>query len=173
MKFVRDMKIFLILLICSQTLYAQQERKVLATSGRVAKNMTPSLFQTRRIEYTLGEPFTFTTLANGKRVNSGFIQPNANIPIANPNGGAIGTAALSAIVFPNPTDHYVSIRTNFAPDQHFEIQLIDLKGKLISIHRMNANELRINDLQLPSGLYLLNFYDPNGKFLLQKELSIF
>lgn len=167
-------KLLCILILGMQFLVnAQQDRKVLATSGRIAKNMMPSLFQTRRIEYTLGEPFTFTTLANGKRVNSGFIQPDANIPIANPNGGASGTAALSAILFPNPTDHYVSIRTNFAPDQHFDIQLIDLNGKLLSIHRMSANELRINDLQLPSGLYLLNFYDPNGKFLLQKELSIF
>ncbi|MFM7005948.1 MAG: T9SS type A sorting domain-containing protein [Flavobacteriales bacterium] len=152
---------------------AQQDRKVLATSGRVAKNLTPSLFQTRRIEYTLGEPLTFTTLANGKRINCGFIQPDANQPILNPNGGASAASALSAVIFPNPTDHYVSIQTNFAPDQHFNIQLIDLNGKLISVYQMSSNQLRINELILPSGLYLLNFYDPHGKFLLQKELSIY
>lgn len=164
---------FIFSLCISSFVVAQQERKVLATSGRVAKNLTPSLFQTRRIEYTLGEPFTFTTLANGKRVNSGFIQPQDNVPISNPNGGSIGTAALSAIVFPNPTDHYVSIQTNFAPDQHFNIQLIDLQGKLISLYQMSTSNLRINELNLPHGIYLLNFYDPSGKFLLQKELSIY
>lgn len=167
-------KLLCILILGMQfTLNAQQDRKVLATSGRVAKNMTPSVFQYRRIEYTLGEPITFTTLNNGKRINSGFIQPTSNQPIQNPNSGSVGSTALSAVIFPNPTDHYVCIQTNFAPDSHFEIQLIDLNGKLISIYRMSSNQLRINELTLPSGLYLLNFYDPYGKFLLQKELSIF
>lgn len=152
--------------------HAQQDRKVLATSGRLAKNLNQSLFQTRRIEYTLGEPFTITSLSNGKRINSGFIQPDFNLPISNPSGGTTNTSALNAIIFPNPTDHYISIQTNFAPDLHFDIQLIDLNGKLISIYRMSSNLLRINNLSLPSGLYFLNFYDSYGKFLLQKELTI-
>jgi hypothetical protein len=154
-------------------IYAQQERKILATSGRVAKNLTPSLFQNRRIEYTLGEPITFTTLNSGKRINCGFIQPDENKPVLNPNSGASGGSALSAVIFPNPADQFVSIQTNLVPDSHFDIQLINLNGKLISIYRMSSNQFRISDLTLPSGLYLLNFYDPNGKFLLQKELSIY
>jgi hypothetical protein len=165
--------IFSFFIGASMFAHAQQDRKVLATSGRVAKNLNQSLFQTRRIEYTLGEPFTITSLSNGKRINSGFNQPDVNLPISNPSGGATNSSALNAIVFPNPTDHYLSIQTNFAPDTQYDIQLIDLNGKLISIYHMNSNQLRINDLSLPSGLYLLNFYDSYGKFLLQKELTIF
>ncbi len=169
------MKILYLFLIISveYLVFAQQDRKVLATSGRVAKNLNQSLFQTKRIEYTLGEPLTLTTLSNGKRINSGFIQPDSNLPILNPSVSATNTAALNAIIFPNPTDHYLSIQTNFTPDNHFDIQLINLNGKLLYIYQMNSNQLRISNLSLPSGLYFLNFYDSYGKFLLQKELIIF
>jgi len=163
---------FLFTLIGTIT-FAQPARKILATSGRVAKNLNPSLFQTKSMEYTLGEPITMTSLTNGKRLNCGFIQPDGNFAVANPSLGAGNTAVLSATLYPNPTDHVLSIQTNFAPEVHFEIQLIDLNGKLLSIYQMNSNLFQICDLSLTSGIYLLNFYDSFGKFLLQKELSVF
>ncbi|MFM7565601.1 MAG: hypothetical protein ACKO4K_02525, partial [Flavobacteriales bacterium] len=79
--------IFILLLTISVfTLNAQTDkRRVMASAGRIAKNLTPTMFGTNYImSYTLGEPFIYVNTPIGYtnvRMCNGFQQPDALIPV--------------------------------------------------------------------------------------------
>jgi hypothetical protein len=168
------MKIFSIIIInlIHSLLFAQVERSVTNSAGRVAKNLNFSLSQQKRIDYSIGEPVTYTQLANGKRINNGFIQPSTLIPISSGGSNNNASSALVANVFPNPNDGSFTIAVNSTPLEYYNLQLIDARGRLVSIFRMEQDTFRITKLELPIGIYYLNFYDSKGSFLLQKNISI-
>jgi hypothetical protein len=151
---------------------AQIERSILNTAGRSAKNLNFSINQQKRIDYSIGEPVTFTQLANGKRINNGFIQPSTLIPISSGGSNNNASTALVANVFPNPNDGSFTIAINSKPLEYYNVQLIDARGRLVSVFKMENETLRITQLELPTGIYYLNFYDSKGSFLLQKNISI-
>jgi hypothetical protein len=163
---------FYIFLLISFLSNAQIERSILNTAGRSAKNLNFSINQQKRIDYSIGEPVTFTQLANGKRINNGFIQPSTLIPISSGGSNNYASTALVANVFPNPNDGSFTIAINSKPLEYYNVQLIDARGRLVSVFKMENETLRITQLELPTGIYYLNFYDSIGSFLLQKNISI-
>jgi hypothetical protein len=165
---------FLILffITISLTSYAQLERSILNTGGRSAKNLSFTFNQRKRIDYSIGEPVTFTQLANGKRINNGFIQPSNIVPISSGANNTGASTTLVANVYPNPNDGSFTISVNSLPLEYFNVQLIDSRGRLINTFRMENEILRITKLDLQTGIYFLNFYDSKGSFLLQKNISI-
>lgn len=164
--------LFIILLLCPLLTFAQIERSVLNVAGRTAKNLNFSFTQKRRIDYAIGEPVTFTQLANGKRMNNGFIQPTSNLPLSSGGSTPFSNATLIASVFPNPNDGSFTVEVSSTPIDYYNLQLIDLRGRLIEIYRMEEATLRITKIALPTGIYILNLYDSKGAFLLQKTISI-
>jgi hypothetical protein len=167
------MKVLILILLLSPILtFGQIERSLINVAGRTAKNLNFSFNQQRRIEYAIGEPITFTQLTNGKRINNGFIQPTSNLPLSSGGSTVTNSTALIAHIFPNPNDGSFTIELNSPPLDYYAVQLIDLRGRLIEVYRMEETTLRITKIALPTGIYLLNFYDSKGTFLLQKNISI-
>ena len=80
-------RLLLILVLVSSSFFTQTDkRRVMASAGRIAKNLQPSPFGTNYImSYTLGEPFIYVNTPLGyasTRVCNGFQQPDALVPLA-------------------------------------------------------------------------------------------
>jgi hypothetical protein len=128
--------LFIILVLHFLTLNAQTDkRRVMASAGRIAKNLTPTMFGTNYImSYTLGEPFIYVNTPIGytnTRMCNGFQQPDALIPVG-PGTSALLPSNPVFNIYPNPFDSYSIIE---APqeyeDQELKLQLIDANGKLV------------------------------------------
>jgi hypothetical protein len=150
--------------------FGQIERSILNTCGKVTSTATLSLFPQKKIEYSIGEPITFSQLSSGKIINNGFIQPDGKIEIGTGSNGS--TTQLIPSVFPNPSDGSFSISINLEPIPYIIVHLIDSQGKLIQQFRMEEQSLRVTELKLSTGIYFLNFYNSTGVFIVQKKLTI-
>jgi hypothetical protein len=160
----------LLLLVTS---YSQSNLKVMASAGRVAKNLNPLVFGPNyTMSYTVGEPFIYTgTLVSNKRFFNGFQQPDAMVPIG---PGVVGQMPTQPIfkIYPNPFDSYSIIE---APKEYEEVelklQLIDGNGKLVFEEIMTGARHKADySSNLEPGTYFLNIYQINGEFLEQIKL---
>lgn len=94
----------------SVSTFAQiDQRRIMASAGRIAKDLTPSAFGPNYImSYTLGEPFIYVGTPVGlptKKFFNGFQQPDALIPVG-PGTTALMPAAPIFNIYPNPFDQY-------------------------------------------------------------------
>lgn len=71
---------------------------------------------------------------------------------------------LKAVVYPNPTDELLKIKTELKPRR---IELYSAIGDLV----LSTDQLEINVSNLPEGLYFLSIYQENGQFI-QTKISI-
>lgn len=62
-------------------------------------------------------------------------------------------------LFPNPTSDYLTIKTNQA--MYFDINVLDVNGKIILTKTQNKNEATIDVSTLPKGLYMLRVTSQN------------
>jgi hypothetical protein len=67
------------------------------------------------------------------------------------------------VVFPNPTNDKVTLRTR-NNDARF-IRLCDVSGKILQVEPMQAGEKVMSIVSYPDGIYLLQLMDGNGKTL--------
>ena len=172
------MKISIVLLFLFSylTLQAQTDRRrVMASAGRIAKNLTPTMFGTNYImSYTLGEPFIYVNTPIGYtniRMCNGFQQPDALIPVG-PGTSAILPSNPVFNIYPNPFDSYSIIE---APkeyeDQELKLQLIDANGKLVYDEIMKGGRHKADySTGLAPGTYFLNIYQITGEFIHQVKL---
>ena len=172
------MKIGLIIILALHflTLNAQTDkRRVMASAGRIAKNLTPTMFGTNYImSYTLGEPFIYVNTPLGytnTRMCNGFQQPDALIPVG-PGTSAILPSNPVFNIYPNPFDSYSIIE---APkeyeDQELKLQLIDANGKLVYDEIMKGARHKADySTGLAPGTYFLNIYQITGEFIHQVKL---
>jgi hypothetical protein len=172
------MRIIILLLVGCFYLnsYAQTDkRRVMASAGRIAKNLTPSMFGTNYImSYTLGEPFIYVNTPVGystTRMCNGFQQPNALIPVG---PGVVVQMPTQPVfkIYPNPFDAYSIIE---APqeyeDQELKLQLIDANGKLVYDEIMKGARHKADySTGLAPGTYFLNIYQITGEFIHQVKL---
>ncbi|MFM7594731.1 MAG: T9SS type A sorting domain-containing protein [Flavobacteriales bacterium] len=169
--------IFILLLTISVfTLNAQiDKRRVIASAGRIAKNITPTMFGTNYImSYTLGEPFIYVNTPIGYtnvRMCNGFQQPNALIPVG-PGTSAMLPSNPVFNIYPNPFDSYSIIE---APkeyeEQELKLQLIDANGKLVYDEIMKGGRHKADySTGLAPGTYFLNIYQLTGEFIHQVKL---
>ena len=172
------MKIGLIIILALHflTLNAQTDkRRVMASAGRIAKNLTPTMFGTNYImSYTLGEPFIYVNTPLGytnTRMCNGFQQPDALIPVG-PGTSAILPSNPVFNIYPNPFDSYSIIE---APkeyeDVELKLQLIDANGKLVYDEIMKGARHKADySTGLAPGIYFLNIYQITGEFIHQVKL---
>ena len=172
------MKIGLIIILALHflTLNAQTDkRRVMASAGRIAKNLTPTIFGTNYImSYTLGEPFIYVNTPLGytnTRMCNGFQQPDALIPVG-PGTSAILPSNPVFNIYPNPFDSYSIIE---APkeyeDVELKLQLIDANGKLVYDEIMKGARHKADySTGLAPGTYFLNIYQITGEFIHQVKL---
>ena len=172
------MKISIVLLFLFSylTLQAQTDRRrVMASAGRIAKNLTPTMFGTNYImSYTLGEPFIYMNTPIGYtniRMCNGFQQPDALIPVG-PGTSAILPSNPVFNIYPNPFDSYSIIE---APkeyeNQALKLQLIDANGKLVYDEIMKGGRHKADySTGLAPGTYFLNIYQITGEFIHQVKL---
>jgi hypothetical protein len=160
--------IYLLLFACS-ALYAQ-DRKVIASAGRVSVNS----LNTYNITYTVGEPVTFTGTNSNNILNNGFNQPSGPF-IVSPVGANDASAYVLANgdlkVYPNPFGTYIVLNGPVENEEPIKVQLIDFNGRLI----LEDNVLPLNyKLEIPqhcsAGMYLLNFYTQTGQFIQQTKM---
>jgi hypothetical protein len=80
--------VFTSLAICINAFSQIDKRRIMASAGRIAKNLTPTMFGTNYImSYTLGEPFIYVNTPLGystTRMCNGFQQPDALVPVGTP-----------------------------------------------------------------------------------------
>ena len=155
------------------TSYSQSNLRVMASAGRIAKNLNPVFFGPNYImSYTVGEPFIYTgTLVSNKRFFNGFQQPDAMIPIG---PGVVAQMPTQPIfkIYPNPFDHFSIIE---APKEYealeLKLQLIDANGKLVVEEIMlGARHKTDYSSNLEPGTYFLNIYHITGEFIQQVKL---
>ena len=172
------MRIIILLLvgcICLNSYAQTDKRRVMASAGRIAKNLTPSMFGTNYImSYTLGEPFIYVNTPVGystTRMCNGFQQPNALIPVG---PGVVVQMPTQPVfkIYPNPFDAYSIIE---APqeyeDQELKLQLIDANGKLVYDEIMKGARHKADySTGLAPGTYFLNIYHITGEFIHQVKL---
>ena len=168
--------LFIILILHFLTLNAQTDkRRVIASAGRIAKNLTPTMFGTNYImSYTLGEPFIYVNTPLGytnTRMCNGFQQPDALIPVG-PGTSALLPSNPVFNIYPNPFDSYSIIE---APkeyeDQELKLQLIDANGKLVYDEIMKGERHKADySTGLSPGTYFLNIYQLTGEFIHQVKL---
>lgn len=151
------------------------KRRVIASAGRLAKNLTPvPLGPNYFMSYTLGEPFIYVGTPIGYtmyRFMNGFQQPDALIPIA-PGTSAIMPADPIFNIYPNPFDQYSIIEAPAAyEDQDLKLQLIDANGKLVHEEFMHGTRHKADySTGLAPGTYFLNIYQITGEFIHQVKL---
>jgi len=168
--------LLLLLTLPFATIQAQMDkRRVMASAGRIAKNLQPSPFGTNYImSYTLGEPFIYVGTPIGYtmyRFMNGFQQPDALVPIA-PGTSAIMPADPVFNIYPNPFDQYSIIEAPAAyEDQDLKLQLIDANGKLVHEEFMHGTRHKADySTGLAPGTYFLNIYQITGEFIHQVKL---
>ena len=168
--------LFIILVLHFLTLNAQTDkRRVMASAGRIAKNLTPTMFGTNYImSYTLGEPFIYVNTPIGytnTRMCNGFQQPDALIPVG-PGTSALLPSNPVFNIYPNPFDSYSIIEApqEYA-DQELKLQLIDANGKLVYDEIMKGARHKADySTGLAPGTYFLNIYQLTGEFIHQVKL---
>jgi hypothetical protein len=156
--------------------YAQMDkRRVMASAGRIAKNLNPTPFGTNYImSYTLGEPFIYVNTPLGyasTRVCNGFQQPDALIPVG---PGVVVQMPMQPVfkIYPNPFDAYSIVE---APkeyeEQELKLQLIDANGKLVHDEIMKGARHKADySTGLAPGTYFLNIYHMSGALIEQVKL---
>ena len=166
----------IILFLSFFSIHAQTDkRRVMASAGRIAKNLTPTMFGTNYImSYTLGEPFIYVNTPLGytnTRMCNGFQQPDALIPIG-PGTSAMLPSNPVFNIYPNPFDSYSIIEAPMEyEDQELKLQLIDANGKLVYDEVMTGARHKADySTGLAPGIYFLNIYQITGEFIHQVKL---
>ena len=172
------MRIIILLLVgcfCLNSYAQTDKRRVMASAGRIAKNLNPTPFGTNYImSYTLGEPFIYVNTPVGystTRMCNGFQQPNALIPVG---PGVVVQMPTQPVfkIYPNPFDAYSIIEAPAAyADQELKLQLIDANGKLVYDEIMKGARHKADySTGLAPGTYFLNIYQITGEFIHQVKL---
>jgi len=75
------------------------------------------------------------------------------------------------LVYPNPSENYVTIQGKLLNDnEEYEINIIDIKGKLLMISELNQKPTKIDISSLASGLYIISIKSSNNKTVLTEKL---
>jgi hypothetical protein len=140
-------KLFLLFTITAPAFVYSQSLvpDVVATSGSTFSNGTSQL------DWTLGEPATFTFTAGSTTLTQGFHQPNLLIT-------ALPASANDFLVniFPNPVTDQVQLQMD-APKEDLKVVLTGADGKLIlSMRADKLANITIPMETLPGGTYFIS-----------------
>ena len=140
-------KILFVIIICSGEMFVQAQTltpQVLSTAGTSFVNGTNVL------DWTLGEPATFTLNNGTNLLTQGFHQNDLLITQVENLDNSFGVT-----VFPNPTADFVQIQFDKATDNNL-IELFSVEGKLLLSETKNATTISQIDIsKYANGTYLL------------------
>lgn len=110
------------------------------------------------VTYTVGQPADQRVEGSGTYIVEGVQQPYEIQTVGIDNYPDI---TLDAVVYPNPTQHYVQLRiTNFIiPDYGLTAQLYDANGKLLNMFTISDFETKIDMEIYPTATYQLRVLD--------------
>jgi hypothetical protein len=128
---------FLLLTVLSVT-----AQEVVSTQGDSYSNASGS------IDFTVGEVITATETNGASDITQGFHQTNLNVL-----GVDDHFPSYEAIIFPNPTEDILNIRTSTFEDVTYT--LYDVQGKLVMQNKLVAEQTPIQLVHLAAGGYSL------------------
>jgi hypothetical protein len=70
---------------------------------------------------------------------------------------------ISLSLFPNPTEHNLSLQINNYNNEKLSYQLFDLQGKLLSTGQVTTQLTQINTASLPPATYFINIVNQENK----------
>ena len=110
------------------------------------------------VTYPVGQPADQRVEGSGTYIVEGVQQPYEIQTVGIDNYPDI---TLDAVVYPNPTQHYVQLRiTNFIiPDYGLTAQLYDANGKLLNMFTISDFETKIDMEIYPTATYQLRVLD--------------
>jgi hypothetical protein len=93
-----------------------------------------------------------------------------NQPVAAPNGLNENENIFSLNIYPNPAMNEVNISLVNFDGAEVDLKLFNSIGELILVQKMNANQLRLDTKDLPSGVYTVSVSSENNNVF--KKLMI-
>jgi hypothetical protein len=96
-----------------------------------------------------------------------FLGPTCNVIL---NTASDNLERLNIYLYPNPASELVNIKGNQFSFEECKIKFYDITGRLISVYRIDKNNIQFDISSLESGLYLYkiivnNFPGQSGKFI--------
>ena len=104
-----------------------------------------------QLDWTLGEPATFTLTDGSRLLTQGFHQNNFTITSLD-----VVDKNYDFTVFPNPTADIIQIKPLLAHDESYLVELYTVEGKLLKTQSFNFNTTsQIDMTNYDNGTYLL------------------
>ena len=120
-------------------------QQVITTAGNYNSNTSGSL------SWTMGEGIIDTYTSTSVILTQGFQQSKLTVTAV----PEISGNSSSIIVYPNPTEDFVSLKVNTGLGLDFKYQLYDLNGKLLTEQKLTSSETVISFRDRVPGTYLL------------------
>ena len=114
--------------------------------------------------YSIGQIDYVTATGSNGTISQGLQQPFEILVTSVTNNPGIN---LSAIVYPNPTTNFLSLKIENSKLDNVSYQLYDELGQLLTEKRIDANETKIELVNYSSAIYFLKVISNN------KELKSF
>lgn len=74
-------------------------------------------------------------------------------------------------IYPNPTQNYITIQADsFNDNQVYEINIVDLKGKLLMNSKLNQKSTQLDISSLASGIYIISIKNSDNRNVLNEKL---
>ena len=143
------MKIILTLVLAIALNYCYAQTSVNAGGGNINGS-------SGSVSYSIGQSFTQTVNDTSGKINQGVQQPYEifiNTGIENKT-----IQLIQASVYPNPTQHVLSLEIQEANLNGYTYSLQDLLGKVIETKSISVNKTELQVAQLKSATYILNIY---------------
>lgn len=135
-------RVFAFLVLLSNFSYAQQ---VLSSSGGTGQNSSGS------ISYTLGELVIDTKVKGATTITQGFHQNQIIVTaISEPS-----VSGFSMVVFPNPTNDFVTLKIEKGEIQNLGFILFEAQGRFLLKEQVTGSEQTVSFEQLNPGAYFI------------------
>jgi len=141
--------VLLILLSCVPKLVAQQAS--VASGGNATGSGGSS-------SYSVGQVTYISAMGSNGTVNQGVQQPYEIFTLGNDEFPDI---KLEILVYPNPTNAFITLKIENQSLEDLKYQLFDISGKQIQSYQIKASETHIQMENLASAIYLLNVMNNN------------
>lgn len=78
---------------------------------------------------------------------------------------------LSVQIFPNPTNHFLTVKLAESSGYPLHLTLVNLQGQILKQQEVNANLVTINLEEVPKGAYFVQVQDEFGKMIVSKIMK--